>query len=180
MKKITTMLCALLVALVPAALVTAAGQEEGMADEVMTVTWMSRFPDSAGEQHLEEKFGVNIESNGVWPFHEKEKEDILLATGELPDAFPIGQYDQLVADGYIRPIPIAMIRENMPRYTALMDERPLGWLLNRNPDNPDEMMLINGFLENANGILIWTSFRAGPGGEPGHGSPGYQEGKVPS
>ena len=55
MKKITTMLCALLVTLVPAALVTAAGQEEGMADEVMTVTWMSRFPDSAGEQHLEEK-----------------------------------------------------------------------------------------------------------------------------
>ena len=178
MKKITTMLCALFVALVPAALVTAAGQEEGMADEVMTVTWMSRFPDSAGEQHLEERFGVNIESNGVWPFHEREKEDILLATGELPDAFPIGQLDQLVADGHIRPIPIAIIRENMPRYTALMDERPLGWLLSRNPDNPDEMMRINGFLENANGILIWTSFRADHAESLGMGLPGYHEGKV--
>ena len=179
MKKIVTILLALLVGLVPAALLTAAGQEEGMADEVMTITWMSRFPDSAGEQHLEEKFGVVIESNGVWPFHEKEKEDILLATGELPDAFPIGQLDQLVADGYIRPIPIALIRENMPRYTALMDERPLGWLLSRNPDNPDEMMRINGFLENANGILIWTSFRADQAESLGMGLPGYHEGKVP-
>ena len=143
MKKVVAILLALLVGLVPAALVTAAGQEEGMAEEVMTITWMSRFPDSAGEQHLEEKFGVIIESNGVWPFHEKEKEDILLATGELPDAFPIGQLDQLVADGYIRPIPIAIIRENMPRYTALMDERPLGWLLSATRTTRTRLMRIN-------------------------------------
>ena len=60
-----------------------------------------------------------------------------------------------------------------------MDERPLGWLLSRNPDNPDEMMRINGFLENANGILIWTSFRADQAESLGMGLPGYQEGKVP-
>ena len=179
MKRSTTLLIAMLVALVPAAYATAAAASEAATEEVMTVTWMSRFPDSAGEQHLEENFGVNIESNGVWPFHEKEKEDILLATGELPDAFPIGKLDQHIADGYIRPIPIALIRENMPRYTALMDARPLGWLLNRNPDNPDEMMMINGFLENANGILIWTSFRQDHAASFGMGLPGYDEGKVP-
>ena len=171
-----TIVVALLILLAPTA-VTATGTTE-YTDEVMTITWMSRFPDSAGEQHLEEQFGVNIESNGVWPFHEKEKEDILLATGELPDAFPIGRLDELMAYGTIRPIPIAMIRENMPRYTALMDERPLGWLLSRNPDNPDEMMRINGFVENANGILIWTSFRADQAESLGMGLPGYQEGKV--
>jgi hypothetical protein len=158
---------------------TAASEPPTSQQEMMTITWMSRFADSAGEQHLEKIFGVNIESNGVWARHEKEKEEIMLATGQLPDAFPIGQLDQLMADGYIRSIPIAMIRANMPIYTKLMDQRPLGWLLNRNPENPAEMMMINGFLENANGILIWTSFRQDWAENLGMGLPGYNEGKVP-
>ena len=177
-------LLAVLVGLVPAALVTAEGNGEWPGGgewpdgDPMTITWMSRFPDSAGERHLEEKFGVNIESNGVWPFHEWEKEESLLASGQLPDAFPIGKLDDLMAYRFIRPIPIDMIREYMPRYTALMDERPLGWLLSRNPDNQDEMMRINSFRESANGILIWTSFRADHAERLGMGLPGYQDGKV--
>ena len=53
----------------------AAGAPEGAAEEEkMTITWMARFKDSAGELHLEEKFNINIEANEIWAFHDSEKE----------------------------------------------------------------------------------------------------------
>jgi hypothetical protein len=158
----------------------AAGAEESAtAEEMMTITWMARYKDSAGELHLEEKFGVNIEANGVWAFHEKENEDLMLATGNLPDVFPIGNLNELRRDGVIRSIPIAMMRKNMPYYAKFADQRQLCWLMNRDPDDEGALLAINGFQDGANGILVWTSFRADWAANVGMPLEGFEAGKVP-
>ena len=170
---------AVLFCLVVSCVGAAGAEESATGGEKMTITWMARYVDSAGEQHLEEKFGVDIESNGIWAFHDDEREQLMMATGDFPDAFPIGNLNELRRESIIRSIPIATMRKYMPYYSKFADQRNLVWLMNRDPDDDKAMLCINGFQDGANGILVWTSFRADWAANVGMALPGFEAGKVP-
>ncbi len=112
---------------------------------------------AAGDAPMEVSFLMEIRSGEG----DKEKASLLLATGECPDLFcPGDPYDNL-AQGLTRTIPVEMIHEHAPQYTKLLDDfYPVGWLLGRSPDDPDEYVALHMIGENADTLLTFATFRS--------------------
>ena len=177
MKRVLFMTCAAALLLAPAA-VWAEGQGEGAAEEVTEMTWMSRYTDSYGFKDMQERFGVTVTSNGIFE-NDGERRQAMLAAGEQPDfgnwwGNPVEFYQ----DGVTRAIPKEWIREYAPNIAKLYDDYPLAWNTWENPDNPDELLALNGISRNTDGNLTLPFFRYDYATEVGLELPGYDEGKV--
>jgi hypothetical protein len=152
-----------LLALAPL-LAGAAGQTSAGAAAPMEISFLMEI--RSGEEstwfldQVEERFNVRIVPNGVY-HGDKEKVSLLLATGECPDLFcPIDPFDGL-AQGLTRTIPVEMIQEHAPQYTALLDDfYPIGWLLGQSPDDPTEYVALHMIGENADTLLTFATFRS--------------------
>ena len=106
---------------------------------------MSRYTDSYGFKDMQERFGVTVTSKRhlrerrregarrCWP----QASSRTSATG---GAIPVEFYQ----DGVARSIPKAWIREYAPNIAKLYDDYPLAWNTWENPDNPEELLAING------------------------------------
>lgn len=167
-------------ALVLTPVVFAAGGQEGAeAGEKMTITWMCRWEDPWAMEYASELFGVNIVSNGVY-INDRERREIMIAAEEWPDCGPATLN---VLDGYnqgvFRSIPIDMLREYAPEYVKLMDRYPIGWLTNRNPDNEDEVLAINGVATNTTINMWYPTTRIDYIRNVGMDMEGYDAGKFP-
>lgn len=143
-----------------AAVFAEGGREAAAAGEPVKITWMSQYPDSWFFSVLEEKFNVEIESNGIY-VNDSERVEVMLATGEFPDVGPLGgDAISLYQEGITRPIPKEMIRRYAPEYTKIMDQYPLGWITNQNPENEDELLCFNGISENSDSNLYYIMVRS--------------------
>ena len=142
-KIVLVMLAAL--ALVLPMSVSAAGDEEA-SGQPMEITWMGDSPEKTWwHGQLEEMFNVKITTNGVG-FADGEAQEIMVASGEIPDTFNIGGYaktHELYEDGVIRSVPEKMFRQYAPNYSSGMDRNfPLVWDVYRAPDKPDHQLAI--------------------------------------
>ncbi len=161
-KAILTLVTALAVlVLVPLSISAGSQGESAAAEETLTITWEGRI--SSGEEStyamdvIQEKFNVIIEPNGLGANDGAEKVDLMIATGDFPDVgnYWVDKWD-LWDDGIIRSFPYDMIRKYMPNYTKYFDEYvPLGWLLNRDPDDDSKTITILGHAP-ATEVCTWA------------------------
>ena len=112
------------------------------------LSWMVRLPEGETTtwffQEVEKRFNVKMVANGIDP-NDAEKRDIMIAAGEHPTAFNVGGVRKNWEDGFSKALPVDMIRKYMPNYSKLLDERyPLGWLLDKNPENENEYIALQG------------------------------------
>ena len=181
MKMYKVFLAMVLVTVTTVSLAFAAGQsEEGAVadDDVMTITWMSKDPDAWAFEAYEEKFGVNIESNGIF-VNDSEKVNVMLAAGEFPDVGPLWDPPlRLWEDGVTRTIPFDAIRDNAPKYSSLLDRYPLGWLANRHPDEDEEFLALSGITAHTGVNIFWPSMRIDWIREVGYDLPNYDSDKM--
>ena len=104
----------------------------------------------------------------------------MLAAGEFPDCgFVSEEPKKVYNEGVTRGIPKKMIRKYMPGYSKMLDERPLGWLMNINPDNENEYLAILGISEDADAPLFWLGFRVDWARNVGFELPNYEQKKIP-
>jgi hypothetical protein len=176
MKRVLFATCAAALLLAPMAL-WAEGQDEAAAD-VTEMTWMSQYADSYAYKDMQERFGVTVTSNEIFE-NDGEKRQAMLAAGEQPDFGNFwGNPVEFYQDGVTRAIPKAWIREYAPNLSQMYDNYPLAWNTWENPDNPDELLAINGISLNTDGNLMLPFFRYDNATEAGLELPGYDEGKV--
>ena len=115
----------------------AAGTGEGAAAEPMVITWSHPYEDSWFLQHLNEMFNVTVKGNGI-VIHDRDKQALMFAAGEAPDAFSYWKpVTELYDEGIIQSLPIEAIRTFAPNYSRTVDERPVGWLMHQVPDKED-------------------------------------------
>ena len=162
-KYVVGAMAVLMILLAPSIIIAGAAEETGAA-EVMEITWMMR-PQFGSETtwfigELEEKLGVKIIPNGVSP-NDSEKVPIMLSAGEFPDAGYVHSLPkELYREGVIRGIPKGMIRQHMPSYSRMLDtEYPIGWSLDTNPDNENEVLTIQGVQAFTDTGLFYLNFR---------------------
>ena len=147
--------------LLPISLSASSQAESASLEEKLTITWEGRIASGEDSTYaidmVEDKFNVDIQPNGLGANDGAEKVDLMIATGEFPD---VGNYWvdkwQLYDDGIIRSFPYDMIRKYMPNYSKYFDENnPIGWLLNRDPDDEDKTITILGH-HPASESLYWS------------------------
>ena len=93
--------------------------------------------DSWFLQHLNEMFNVTVKGNGI-VIHDRDKQALMFAAGEAPDAFSYWKpVTELYDEGIIQSLPIEAIRTFAPNYSRTVDERPVGWLMHQVPDKED-------------------------------------------
>lgn len=145
----------------------AAAQTEGTgaeAGEPMTITWHDENTDSWVLDHLKEKLNVNIVPNGI-AWGDVEQTQLMLAAGEFPDCGPLRPTPQtdpleLYNQAVTRGIPKDAIRANAPNYAELVSKYPIGWLVNQNPEDEEELLAIGGVLSYTDANLTsWPSTR---------------------
>ena len=144
-KRVAFRLSIIAVLLLVAVAAGAGGTQGGAAAAApMKITWMCQYTDAWYFSMLEEKFNVDIESNGIY-VNTKDKVDVMLAAGEFPDCGPLG-YDpkRMYNEGVTRPIPKDWIRQYAPKYSQYLSQYSIGWLMNVNPDNENELLCLNG------------------------------------
>ena len=163
---------------------TAGGDSEAAAEtEVLEITWLMK-PQYGSEttwfiQELEKVFPVKITPNLVHP-HEGEKITIMLGAGEFPDAgYIFDRPINLYQEGVTRGIPKDMIREHMPNFSKMVDsEYPIGWSLDNNPDNKDEVLCIQGVQAFTDTGLFYLNFRSDWAKNVGIELPDYEKKKI--
>ncbi len=166
--------------------VSAGGQGEGTAasEERMTITWEGRIKSGEDTTYamdiIEEKFNVDIVPNGLGANDGREKVDLMIATGEFPD---VGNYwvDRwaLYDDGIIRSFTFDTIKKNMPNYTRMLNQYPIGWLINKAPDVEDSHIAIMGLAANTE-VCTWSiGFRKDWADNVGFDLPKWDEVKIP-
>lgn len=156
----------------------AAGQGEAASqtDERMEITWMYRHKDSWLIHELNDKFNVEIVSNGVYMW-DGEQYNLMIASGEAPEVFAGGDGVEYYFDGLTRTISEEMIRTNAPGIAKLFDERPLAWLVEQAPDT-EGYVGIAGMAENTDGPIFWPSTRSDYLEAVGFELPNYQSKKI--
>lgn len=92
------------------------------------VSWLSinapMSDETWGEQYLETTFGVEIELVKIYNPNWREKVDLLLAGGDIPDFMRLDGIDTLRAyhgKGYLADIPVDDIRTYMPEYSRIAE-----------------------------------------------------------
>ena len=70
----------------------------------------------------------------------------MIASGEIPEVGPaFGDARRNYEDGLYRSIPIDLIKRYAVEYTKRVEyDYPNAFLANRSPDNPDELVALNG------------------------------------
>lgn len=121
--------------------------------------------DNWVQQKLEEQFNVDI-TNVKTDTWDSQETSILVASGELPDAFaftaggltPLEFYE----DGLTRAIPRDMIEKYAPNYAKMLDEEEngLGWELNKIEDlEEDAYAALLGYQGHTKGFIWAPSLR---------------------
>lgn len=110
------------------------------------------------QQQLEAKFNIKLKDRKV-NNNDKTQVDLMLASGEMPDAAWLGgdpnaMYDQ----GTTRTIPRALIEKYAPHYANMLNSSPLGWKVNQLADNPDEYTALTGLFD-LNSIFFVPMYR---------------------
>ncbi len=166
-------------ALLATPLFAAGGQEGAAPGAKMTITWMSKNEDSWAFDMLEQKFNVDIISNGIY-VNDGERVSVMLAAGEFPDVGPLWENAiEMYQDGVTRPIPKDMIRIHAPDIAKLYDRYSEGWIANTNPDNPDELLAINGIAATTDFNIFLPMTRVDWVLNVGGELPNYEEKKFP-
>ena len=168
--------------------VFASGQQGGAADASMVITWhgdggqemgIETGEDTWATDEIEKLFNVDIQANMI-NTNDEEKVNLMLAAGEFPDTGALwGNMIDHYNEGYIRSIPVAMIRKYMPNYSKLMDEDyPDAWVRGRSPDNPDQLMSLQGFSSQNGCHGFFICFRTDWAENVGVTLPNYEQIKV--
>ena len=152
----------------------------------MVTTWMTRLREARpGEtttwfyQEVERRFNVRIVPNGIHS-GDGESAQLMMAAGDFPDCgVPPGSVLQHYRDGLIRGIPLDMIREYAPAYVNGLNDAPMGWLLDRNPDDPEECLAVQSIYGNVTQIIEAVSSRASWAEKVGMLPSDYDEVKIP-
>jgi len=170
--------------LLPLSLSATGGGAGAQPKDFMEITWEGRI--ASGEETtyaqgiIEELFNVKITPNGVAANDDTEKVKLMVSTGEFPD---VGCYWldkwELYEEGAIRSFSKKMIEENMPNYLKLLEENPIGWLLNKPQDKEDEYISINGISPNTHSNYWAISFRKDWCDNVGFDIPKWDETKKP-
>ncbi|MDF2644480.1 MAG: hypothetical protein K0Q73_285 [Paenibacillus sp.] len=117
----------------PKASVETAKPEAG--DKPIEITWANNFspPEADGnyvQKQLEQKFDVKIKNVKLDRQGWKDKFNVLLASGQIPDIFPIDADETDMAawadQGIIASISPDEIRNNMPKYTKALESIDAG------------------------------------------------------
>lgn len=97
-------------------------------DKPMTISWLSiNAPvedETWGERYLESTFGVDIKLEKIYSPDWRQKADILLAGGEVPDFMRLDSIDTLrnyYDKDYLAALKPEEIRSAMPGYCAIVD-----------------------------------------------------------
>jgi len=152
--------------------------DTGAAEEVTEMTWMSQYGDSFAFKDMQERFGVTVTSNEIFE-NDQERRELMLAAGEQPDFGNFwGDPIEFFEDGLTRSIPKDMIREYAPNVAAIYDAYPLAWITYENPDNPDELLTLNGLAVNTDANISLPFFRRDHSQAVGLELPGYEANKV--
>ena len=154
----------------------AAGAAAGTApDAPMEITWQLRETTSYAAQVAGEIFNVSILGNGIWN-NDREKIDLMFASGETPEVFSAGDDQLHYRDGLTREIPLSMIQENAPLHYQWMHDHPLALQISRSPDSEDAYLSLVGVTMSTNVPLIgfWAT-RADFAERVGHPIPDYYE-----
>lgn len=141
----------------------AGGQQEGAAaeGEIVEITLMSQYSEPTwAMEKIGEELGIRIVPNGIY-VNDGEKVDVMLASGEFPDCGPLWESAQVVYEqGVTRGIPKDMIRRFAPEYTKRVEEDyPMAFLANQNPDDPDELLAMNGIAAHLDTAFFLPMFR---------------------
>lgn len=155
----------------------AEGQNEAASGEPMDITWQFRFEDSWFMQELNQKFNVNIISNGVWN-NNRDQVDLMFASGDIPDVFTRGSSLEHYDEGITRSIPESWIRQYGPEYTKIADDHPWAWLVHRSPDADDEQLALGGIGMTTMWVQYYPAFRVDWARNVGVDLPGYDANKV--
>lgn len=104
-------------------------------DKRIEITWANNFSapeadDNYVQQQLEQKFNVKIKNVKLERQGWKDKFNVLLASGQIPDIFPIDANEIDLAtwadQGIIASISPDEIRENMPNYSKALESFDAG------------------------------------------------------
>lgn len=106
------------------------------------------------EKTLEEKFNVEIKCSRI-DLANSEQVNLMLSSGEMPECgWQIGDPYTLYAEQEMtRLIPKDMIKTYAPKYTAFLDEDPIGWNYYYLPDDDGYMGLTGHMMENSRAML---------------------------
>jgi len=160
-------------------LFAAGGQESTAADEKVTINWMCQFEEAWVFDFLEDKFNVEINSNGIY-INDSERVSVMLAAGEFPDVGPLFENAlELYEDGVTRAIPDEMIRTHAPDIAKIYDRYAEAWIANSNPDNEKELLCINGISATTDYNIFLPMMRVDWVLNVGGELPGYEEEKFP-
>lgn len=120
--------------------------------------------DNYVQSRLEEEFNVTIENTytDTWDANEQS---IMIASGDLPNAFAFTGNDmtpeEFYSNGLTRAIPREMIEEYAPLYSAMLDETDdgLGWEMFTHPEDDDLYLGLAGIQNHTEGILWAPTLR---------------------
>lgn len=101
--------------------------EEPENEEPIHIVWLSEDPpaedDTGVQQYLEEKFNVTIENVKFDNTNYVEQLNIRVANKEIPDLmFGRFDYEAYASQGILAELPVEEIKENMPVYSASVEE----------------------------------------------------------
>ena len=142
----TTIATGLAALLALSALGAFASPQDETAGAPMEITWSGLdgadiFDDNLIEQHIEEKFNVDI-INVTYDLYARDAIELTIAADDHADAF-YGWIDSIewFFKGAFRTIPREMLDEHAPRYAAFMDSLgPGAWVYSLAPGSTTEYM----------------------------------------
>ena len=165
--------------LLPVSLFAAGQSGSGTSAEApIEISWNFPKSESWFADELEERFDVILTLDGVAD-NDRDKTNLMIAAGEVPEVFTFGDVLQLYDERLTRTIPLEMIREHMPNYTKLLDAEPLGWLKHRSPDSENEYIALTGYADHTNLHMEYLAFRQDWADAVGIEIPNYEAEKVP-
>lgn len=112
------------------------------------------------QERLEDQFNIEIQNTKIDTWNDDEV-SIMIASGDLPNAFSFTGQNQtpedLYNDGLTRAIPREMIEKYAPNYAAVLDEvdNGIGWDMYQHPDHEDQYLALVGYQGHTAGIT-WT------------------------
>ena len=96
------------------------------------------------QKRIEDKFNVKI-INVAEDMHNTEKMNLLISSGEMPDAgFMYQDANTLWDQGVLRAIPGDFIKKYAPGEAELLNKHPEGWLIGTVPGEKDKYKFLSG------------------------------------
>lgn len=147
-----------------AAATTTTETQQGSMDKTLEIVFGVAHENKIADnciikQTIEEKFNVKL-SYIQYGISDEAKINLMLASGDVPDAFRPGYFTiQKVWDSAsIRTIPQEYIRSYAPNFSKFLDEN-YGWLLNREPGRTDSHTALAGIDATVKGTYYVPTLR---------------------